>query len=371
MRREQRLEQLVLDGRHFRFVNLVGVKDLSVRFERRVERRVEEALPVFARLLDSSGRSSARNWMAHASFHLGRFAEAVAPRAAPERGVFPLEAAADTPQHRDRGMPTAGYSGNVSGIGGIERVTSRHRNLCGSTTMTSNRFLSTLGAALLATCCMGSAQAADINLTGWAFGSGQSVNVSVPTYNGSAGGFAGQLSNAGIFNNANFITYCVELTESFSLPGNLTGYSIVSGASYGHWNNQNATGQTSAQVATKIAKLMTYAYSNPTFVDSSLESGSMQLAIWNAIYDNDTTLDTYAGAKFSNTSGVAGLNAGANSLLSNSASVNSQYNVFVLTKAGSQDFLLLQRVPTPASLALAGLALALLWQTRRRAAARN
>jgi transglutaminase-like putative cysteine protease/lipoprotein NlpI len=38
--------------------------------------RADEALPVFALLLDSSGRSGARNWMAHASFHLGRFAEA-------------------------------------------------------------------------------------------------------------------------------------------------------------------------------------------------------------------------------------------------------------------------------------------------------
>jgi hypothetical protein len=234
--------------------------------------------------------------------------------------------------------------------------------------MSTQRLLPTLGGGLLAAASLGSAQAADINLTGWAFGSGQTVNVSVPTYSGQAGGFTGQLSNAGIFNNANFITYCVELTESFSLPGNLTGYSIVSGASYGHWNNQNATGNTSAGVASKIAKLMTYVMADPTRVDTSAESGSLQLAIWNSIYDNDSTLTTYAGAKFSNTANTS-INTKANSFLANSAAVTAQYNVFVLTKAGSQDFLLLQRVPAPASLALAGLALAMLWQSRRRAAA--
>jgi hypothetical protein len=225
--------------------------------------------------------------------------------------------------------------------------------------------LPTLGAAVLAAAGFGSAQAADINLTGWAFGSGQSVSVAVPTYNGQAGGFVGQLSNAGIFNSNNFITYCVELTESFSLPSAMTGFSIVSGASYAHWNNQNGSGNTSASVASKIGKLMTYAYSNPTFVDSSAESGSLQLAIWNTIYDNDSTLGS---GLFKNTANT-GINTWANTMLTSSASVTAQYNVFVLTKAGSQDFLLLQRVPAPASLALAGLALALLWQSRRRAAA--
>jgi hypothetical protein len=224
--------------------------------------------------------------------------------------------------------------------------------------MKKMRFLPAAGAALLAAGAIGSAQAADVNLTSWAFGSGQTVNVSAPTYNGQAGGFKGTLSNAGIFNSANFITYCVELAESFSLgSGTMTGYSIVSGGSYAGW------GANASTITSKLAKLMTYAYSNPTFVDTSAESGSLQLAIWNAIYDTDTSL---GGGTFKNTANT-GINALANSFLANSASMAAQYNVFVLTKAGSQDFLLLQRVPTPGSLALAALALGLAWRVRRRA----
>lgn len=204
-------------------------------------------------------------------------------------------------------------------------------------------------------------QAADINMTGWAFGAGHSVNVAVPTYNGQAGAFAGTLTNAGIYNNANLITYCVELTESFSLPSLMTGFSIVGGTSYTGWG---ATLAQRTAVTNKIGKLMTYAYSNPTLVDSVIESGALQLAIWNAIYDSDNTL--FAGGSFTNTSNVAGVNTIANSFISNSLAVTSQYNVLVLSKTGTQDFLLLQRIPTPASLALTGLALALLWGSRRR-----
>jgi hypothetical protein len=216
--------------------------------------------------------------------------------------------------------------------------------------MSQRRLLSfaavALGGALLAP-----AQAADINMTGWAFGSGQTVNVTAPTYNGQAGGFKGQLTNAGVFNTANLITYCVELTQSFSLPSFMTGYSIVSGNSY-----------FGAGVSSTLGKLMTYAYSNPSFVDTSAESGSLQLAIWNAIYDTDSTLATGA---FKNTANL-GINTLANSFLANAATTTSVYNVFVLKKEGSQDFILLQAVPAPASLALAALALAALAASSRR-----
>lgn len=218
--------------------------------------------------------------------------------------------------------------------------------------MNAKRLIPSLAAAALVG-SVGSVQAADINMTGWAFGAGHAVNVAVPTYNGQGGAFKGVLSNAGVFNNTNFITYCVELTESFSLPSNMTGFSIVSGASY-----------FAGSIASKLGKLMTYAYSNPTLVDSVIESGALQLAIWNTIYDTDSLLGV---GTFKNTSDVGGVNAIANSFLANAAATTSIYNVLVLTKQGTQDFILLQRVPTPGSLALAALAMGLLWGVRRRA----
>ncbi|MCE2914587.1 MAG: thioester domain-containing protein [Rubrivivax sp.] len=217
--------------------------------------------------------------------------------------------------------------------------------------MSQSRLLATASAAVLGAAMLAPAHAADINMTGWAFGTGQSVNVAAPTYNGQAGAFKGVLTNAGVFNNANLITYCVELGESFALPSNMTGYSVMSGASY-----------FAAGVAAKLGKLMTYAYSNPTFVDNSAESGSLQLAIWNTIYDNDLTL---GGGAFKNTTNV-GINALADSFLSNAVATTTKFNVYVLRKVGSQDFLLLQAVPAPASLALAALGLAALGATSRR-----
>ena len=87
----------------------------------------------------------------------------------------------------------------------------------------------------------------------------------------------------------------------------------------------------------------------------------MQLAIWNIIYDQDLSL---SGGSFRDTSSF-GTYAGQ-LLAASSSLLDSAVDVFVLRKAGSQDFLLTrartppqgQTVPEPGSLWLALAALA-------------
>jgi len=206
-----------------------------------------------------------------------------------------------------------------------------------------------------------SAHAAPIvNLSGWTFGSGNTVNVANPAHNGPAGGFSGSISGFGApFDSASFQTYCVELTQFFYLPsGDMTGYSIVAGSAYAEW--------TLPTTSNRIGQLITYVNSHPGAVDTAAESTSLQLAIWNSIYDSDNTL---GGGSFYDTTSYA---AYADTLLAASASTVSNLGVYVLTSRDSQDFLVTTPVPEPETyaLVLAGLA-AMVSVKRRRARMRS
>jgi hypothetical protein len=222
-------------------------------------------------------------------------------------------------------------------------------------------------------------QAATVNLSQWAYGNswGNVVTVGSPNYSGAAGGFKGAVlfdstDAASGFSGAmsGFITYCVELQESFSLPsGSMTGYSVLAGASYGEWNNTNGLAKTAAGTANRLGQLLSYSAANNVIRSSSAaaDSTSLQLAIWNVVYDTDTTVS--AGA-FSEKSGSL-YDDYANTLLAGSANWSKMLDVYVLQKNGSQDFVLtrdtgrmvtpgtegINNIPEPASLALAALGL--------------
>jgi hypothetical protein len=216
----------------------------------------------------------------------------------------------------------------------------------------------------------------------WGYNSVTVTNVSPgnPTFGPrevSAGGFAAAASlfgGADAWVNGNFTTYCVEFTEGFTPPTTLE-YGLEQGGAYQHWGT--AVGSNRAAISGRLGKLMTYVNSltGTALVDSAAESAAVQLAVWETIYETPTGVDlslndgnfTESGA------GNSSLRTAANLYLTNSASVSSIYDVYVLSRVGSQDWIALkaggsgpQGVPEPGSIALSVAALGALAFARRR-----
>jgi PEP-CTERM motif len=216
--------------------------------------------------------------------------------------------------------------------------------------------------------------AAEVTLTGWAFGSGNTVQVSRASevnadYNGRAGGFRGSLVGAGALSSSAFLTYCIELEESFSFSSTaMTGYAVVDATTYFQGRRVLSPNRPDGvSVAQRLGQLITWANADPTRVDSAAESTAFQLAVWNLVYDTDESLTSLGSFSDGSSHGVL-----ATQMLAQASLISNRYDVFALTRAGKQDFVAASlRVPEPGTLALVGLAcVSLLWAGRRWRSAR-
>jgi hypothetical protein len=206
----------------------------------------------------------------------------------------------------------------------------------------------------------------EVTLNGWAFGAGNTV--AATGYGGRAGAFGGSVLGTGQYDSASFVTYCIELEEGFRFSGQpMTQYSLQAGSDY------FARRRHDSGIADRLGRLMTFVADNAAQVDTAAESTSLQLAVWNTVYDTDWSL---GGGSFGDTSAYA---QQANLLLAGAQGTStSRFSVWALEGLGTQDFLLLSQnaspnnntVPEPQTLGLVGAALLAAAAARRRTAKR-
>ncbi len=210
--------------------------------------------------------------------------------------------------------------------------------------------------ALGLTLAAGMAQASTVSILNWTFGSAKKVKAT--GYSNDAGGLTASLSNAGSDNAGQLSTYAIEIGKDLPNSKGSSSYTVQDGSSYfqAQFND--------AGIASRLGRLMTVVATTPSLVDTAAESASLQLAVWNLIYDTDYSVSS---GKFKDTSIYAST---ANSLLSlTQKQSTSNYTLKVLQSSSMEDLfytvptvrstgtLVSNQVAEPGSLALAGLTL--------------
>lgn len=232
-----------------------------------------------------------------------------------------------------------------------------------------------LPAILVATAPVCAANSIPVKITGFAVGSetftlqgtsgtfaphsnATSLNVTAGEFKGTVSGLSGY---SNISSNGSFLTYCLDLGNTFSWNTNYLYDAVIS-----------ATTRFGAFKADELGRFYT-AYSG--LVNNATKSAAFQLGLWEIITESSNNPLNLSNGSFKavsyggNTSTDNAIIGQANSWLNNLGNVGpSLYNISVLYDANQQDFLLAAPVPEPETWAmlLAGMGLIGTMARRRR-----
>jgi hypothetical protein len=202
---------------------------------------------------------------------------------------------------------------------------------------------------------------------------GQSVSITHPNSGGAAvhyGGFAGLYSwektgGGGPFTvGTTFQTVCIELTENFSTG---TTYTVNVVDPLNAPNPGLPVGQMTPAKAALLSELHGRFLG---LIDTDKEAAAFQVAVWEIVYDTGLNLNANQGQVYIDnashlTAGTYG--ALAQSWLNQLDGTGPQPDLLALSKTGFQDQIIVDPVPAPPALVLAGIGfLGLLgWRSRR------
>lgn len=168
-----------------------------------------------------------------------------------------------------------------------------------------------------------------------------------------AGGFTG------VVNGSAFLSYCIELAQSFTFGRSYTNYAVVPLASAPNTSPMDAT--KAMDLALLVGKNFTDSFS------STVKTAAMQLAIWEIVHETEASYSV-TGGLFNVNAGNANVNAArtlANTWLAELPDLTATVPMVVWGSPTQQDFITV--VPVPPSIALfAGGLLFGLWGVRRR-----